>query len=214
VDLELLGAGLAADVYVLDQRRVLRRYRREHDVSTEIAIMKHVRAQGFPAPEVFGGQGADLEMERLFGPTMAQALRSNILDPAGAAHTIADLHERLHALPPMSSGHRATRVIHLDLHPANVILTEAGPAVIDWTNATEGSPDLDLAMTALIMAQFALTAEPPVLEVATVFVRAFRDRVGPLLAMTEAVAYRAKDPNTTAEQAQRLSEAAALATGD
>lgn len=29
-------------------------------------------------------------------------------------------------------------VLHLDFHPANVMLTSGGPVVIDWTNARAG----------------------------------------------------------------------------
>lgn len=38
-------------------------------------------------------------------------------------------------------------MLHLDLHPGNVILTVAGPVVIDWTDVLRGDPALDLAQT-------------------------------------------------------------------
>jgi aminoglycoside phosphotransferase (APT) family kinase protein len=44
------------------------------------------------------------------------------------------------------------RLLHLDLHPANVILTATGPMVIDWTNARSGDPALDVALTWVIAA--------------------------------------------------------------
>nr|WP_312870502.1 phosphotransferase [Streptomyces himalayensis] len=40
------------------------------------------------------------------------------------------------------------RVLHLDLHPENVLLTQRGPVVIDWANSEEGHPDLDWGMPA------------------------------------------------------------------
>jgi uncharacterized membrane-anchored protein len=50
-------------------------------------------------------------------------------------------------------------VLHLDLHPDNVMLTPDGPKVIDWSNAEEGAPGLDWAMSAVILAQVAVGGE-------------------------------------------------------
>ncbi len=49
----LIGSGRAADVYEIDARRVLRRYRVPFDVGTEAAVMAHLRSAGYPVPEVF-----------------------------------------------------------------------------------------------------------------------------------------------------------------
>jgi len=43
-------------------------------------------------------------------------------------------------VPPRSAVSFA-RIVHLDLHPENVMLTVSGPVVIDWRNATDGDPD-------------------------------------------------------------------------
>jgi aminoglycoside phosphotransferase (APT) family kinase protein len=45
-----------------------------------------------------------------------------------------------------------TRLVHLDLHPENVILSPRGPVVIDWTNARRAEEALDVAMTWVILA--------------------------------------------------------------
>jgi Ser/Thr protein kinase RdoA (MazF antagonist) len=42
-------------------------------------------------------------------------------------------------------------VLHLDLHPANVMLTSSGPVVIDGTNARAGPAGPIVAMAYLIM---------------------------------------------------------------
>ena len=42
-------------------------------------------------------------------------------------------------------------VCHGDFHPGNVILTKAGPVVIDWMTASSGSPWTDLARTRLLL---------------------------------------------------------------
>ncbi len=43
------------------------------------------------------------------------------------------------------------RLLHLDLHPGNVILGPSGPVVIDWTNAPVGDPAVDAALTWVIL---------------------------------------------------------------
>lgn len=47
-------------------------------------------------------------------------------------------------------------MLHLDLHPENVILAPSSPMVIDWSNTEEGPPGLDWAMSALILAEVAV----------------------------------------------------------
>src|SRR5215470_15143795 len=43
-------------------------------------------------------------------------------------------------------------VVHLDLHPLNVILASRGPVLIDWTNARRGASAADVAATWLVLA--------------------------------------------------------------
>jgi tRNA A-37 threonylcarbamoyl transferase component Bud32 len=212
VELELLASGRDADVYVLDDDRVLRRYRHGGDVTAEVRFMHHVRAHDFPAPAVFRADGPDLELSRLSGPTLLEALLSNELDAREAAELLADLLWRLHAMPAPTTSNPAVRVLHLDLHPDNVILTPDGPVVIDWRNATEGSPALDLAMTALILAQASLGGDPIMAESAAEVMYAFRERVGRqlLAGLPEAVARRSNDPALTANEVRLLSRAASL----
>jgi streptomycin 6-kinase len=56
----------------------------------------------------------------------------------------------------MRSADPADRILHLDLHPDNVMLERRGPVLIDWRNATEGPPEFDVAMSALILAEVAV----------------------------------------------------------
>lgn len=60
-------------------------------------------------------------------------------------------------MPARVGARPGDRVLHLDLHPDNVMLTPDGPVVIDWSNTEEGDPGLDLGMSALILAQVALS---------------------------------------------------------
>ena len=151
----LLTVGTTADIYLLDDDRVLRRYREEHDLSREVAIMRHLAAHGFPVPGVHAAEGLDLVMERLHGPTLLQALAAGEIGLVDGAHMLAELHAGLHAVPPPAGADAV--VVHLALHPANVILSERhGPVLIDWANARTGPADLDVAVTAVIIGEVAV----------------------------------------------------------
>ena len=43
------------------------------------------------------------------------------------------------------------RLVHLDLHPLNVILSSRGPVVIDWANAARGEGLSDVAVTYVLL---------------------------------------------------------------
>ncbi|WP_307055999.1 phosphotransferase [Streptomyces achromogenes] len=156
----LLGSGRTADVYEIDEDWVLRRDREGWgDAVAEAAVMAHVRAHGYPAPAVRPPVSrVDLIMERLDGPTMLQALTAGALDAGEAGEMLARLLRALHAVPGRVSD--GARVLHLDLHPDNVVLAPDGPRVIDWTNAEDGDPGLDWGTSAVILAQVAVSAEP------------------------------------------------------
>ena len=42
-------------------------------------------------------------------------------------------------------------ICHGDLHPENILLTPEEPVIIDWVDATQGSPLADVARTALLL---------------------------------------------------------------
>ncbi len=90
--------------------------------------MAYVERFGFPVPRVLSAGGPDLVLERLHGPTMVQALASRTLSMASGAQMLVELHTRLHALPAMSRASEDASVVHLDLHPENVILTPPRPS--------------------------------------------------------------------------------------
>ncbi|CAM5448863.1 phosphotransferase [Streptomyces violaceorubidus] len=102
----------------------------------------------------------DLVMERLFGPTMLRACLDGALTPRDAGGMLARLLRLLHEVPPYRSTDPGVCVLHLDLHPDNVILTADGPRVIDWSNAEEGVPGLDWGTSAVILAQVAAVGGP------------------------------------------------------
>lgn len=160
---ELLGSGRDADVFAVDDRWVLRRYRDGGDTAGEAAVMTYLADRGFPVPAVHPATlvadwdaRTDLVMQRLSGPTMLRALLDAAITPEQAGEILARLLRRLHAIPARSSSVPGYRILHLDLHPDNVMLTPRGPVVIDWRNTEEGPPGLDWAMSALIHAQVAV----------------------------------------------------------
>ncbi|GAA3599085.1 hypothetical protein GCM10022235_83660 [Kribbella ginsengisoli] len=152
---EPFAFGRDADVYSIDDAWVLRRYRDGHPVRDEAEYMRWVAKYDYPVPAVRQIDGPDMVIERLTGPTLADAAIAGEVSPAELGRMHADLHRRLHAIPA-PSGTQGNVVVHGDLHPYNVILTPTGPVVIDWRNAEEGQPEFDLAMTAIIFAQVAL----------------------------------------------------------
>lgn len=205
----LLAAGRDADVFVESETTVLRRYRGGHDASTEAALMRFLRTAGYPVPRVHRAEGPDLVLDRLDGPTLAQAVAGGAIGPDEAGRILADLLVRLHHIRhPGGAG----AVIHLDLHPENVICTDAGPMVIDWRNATTGEGDLDAAMTAVILAQVA--ADPGddrsagCLAVLASLLRHTREH--PLRLLDIAVGLRGRDPALTAVEIDRLGTAGQL----
>jgi aminoglycoside phosphotransferase (APT) family kinase protein len=50
-----------------------------------------------------------------------------------------------------------TALCHGDLHPGNVIMTRAGPRIVDWFDATAGNAAGDLARTCLLLQYARLT---------------------------------------------------------
>jgi aminoglycoside phosphotransferase (APT) family kinase protein len=120
--------------------------------------MEYLRQQGYPVPAVekLSSDGADLVMERIDGPSMVAALGRSPWTVRRQSAVLADLHRRLHQVPapdflgPAPVGH-GDRVLHLDLHPLNVILGPRGPVVIDWTNACLGDPNVDVALAWVLM---------------------------------------------------------------
>jgi len=187
-----LGAGRAAIVFDLGGGRVLRR---GGAPAREPEIMAHARRAGYPVPEI---RPDALVLERIEGPTMLDDLRRRPWRLNSHARLLAELHRRLHAIP-----YEDAALLHLDLHPQNVLLSPSGPVVIDWTNARAGEPAFDVALTWVI----GLTSGG---RLGRAFLRPYLaqfDRSEVESALPAAVAFRLADPNVTAkerETARRL----------
>lgn len=175
-------------------------------------MMRHVAAHGFSVPFVFEGCGADLVMERVDGPTMLASLIAGELEPAAAGRTLAELANALHSVPALDSMVPFERVIHLDLHPDNIILGGRGPVLIDWRNSADGPPCLDNALTAVIIAQAVLAGTVPVSgfdDAARELLRSFLDAVDHPAAghLDEAIAIRRNDVAMSAFEVAVLDDA-------
>ncbi|MFG1922006.1 phosphotransferase [Cryptosporangium sp. NPDC048952] len=152
----LLASGRWSDIYALDERRVLRRCRdMAGRPSWEPDVMRLAREGGVPVPEVLDVDGADMVLERIDGPTMLADLARRPWRASEHARTLVDLHERVHAVRAPDSlrviGPAGDRLLHLDLHPANVILSAAGPVLVDWQGAARGVAPTDLAQTYVLI---------------------------------------------------------------
>jgi aminoglycoside phosphotransferase (APT) family kinase protein len=218
----LLGSGRSADVFALGGGRVLRRYRVPIDATVEASLMRHLAAAGYPVPEVYDAAGPDLVMERLDGPDMLADLGRKPWLVARHARTLADLHNRLHrisALPgwPAAAGKDGTALgsgaalLHMDLHPANVMLSRRGPVVIDWLGARVGAPGVDVAMAYLLLATSDIDLIPVWLRPAIRWLRAgylrhFLAAVqdSPWEHIASTARARIADPNTRPAEAARL----------
>lgn len=217
--MQLLAAGRDSDVFAYADGLVLRRYRDGRSAEGEAAVIRAVAGLGYPVPAVHDASGPDIVMERVDGPTLAAALVAG-LPPARAGALLAELHDRLHALA-WTGAAPGEALLHLDLHPLNVILRGPEPVVIDWSNARPGPAGLDVAMTAVILAQVVVTdgmleavgiaesARPAL----TVLLAAFADRVGTPYAdqLAAAEALRRQDPYQSGAELAALSRAVELA---
>lgn len=211
----LLGSGRTADVYDLGTGRVLRRYRVPIDVAAEAGLMRYLSAAGYPVPEVYDADGRDMVMERLHGPDMLADLGSRPWLIRRHAHTLADLHDRLHKItaPPglLAAFGPSGVVLHMDLHPANVMLTSRGPVVIDWVGARSGPAGADVALAYLIMATADTDLIPAYLRPVIGYLRAVLLRRfvagvhdSPWPHIASAARLRIADVNTRPSEADRL----------
>lgn len=208
------AAGREADVFALDDGRVLRRYRDGGDATREAVVMAYVHDHGFPVPAVHSAEGPEIVMERLDGPTMAEALLTGSLSTAEAATMLADLLTRLHEIPGRSG---SETIGHYDFHPENVLLTSRGPVVIDWRNGDDGPADLDTALSALILAQVAIGSLPHELRaVAGDLLDLFRAAApgDPLSRLDQAVEIRRRNWTMSADEVAALGAAAARVRGE
>ena len=121
--------------------------------------MEYARDHGYPVPaiEEVSADGTELVMERVDGPSMVAALGKRPWTVRRQAGVLADLHHRLHEIKapdwlPTAPGRPGTTLVHLDLHPLNIIVGGRGPVVIDWANASRGIGEVDVVLAWVLLA--------------------------------------------------------------
>jgi aminoglycoside phosphotransferase (APT) family kinase protein len=214
----LLASGRDSDIFECGPKLVLKWSRHGRSMATEARTMEHARARGYPVPAVeeISDDGTDLVMARLAGASMVDVLSRRPWTIRQQAAVLADLHRRLHDIPapdwlsPAPCG-EGDRLLHLDLHPLNIVLTDERPVVIDWPNAARGDGPVDVALTWVLMVSGGIPfgrVKAAVMGLGrSLFVNRFlRDfdltTVRPHLA--DVVAWKVKDPNMTEIERQAM----------
>jgi aminoglycoside phosphotransferase (APT) family kinase protein len=213
--MELLAHGCDNDVFSVGRGRVLRRYRDpSRTVDTEARVMEYARRHGVPVPEVFDADGTDLVMEKIDGPTLGTVFARTPWRMAALASQLAEIHRIVHEVPgpawldqPTGPG---TSLVHLDLHPQNVVLGADGAFVIDWGNAATGPGEADVADAWLVMrtagnpgSRIRRTIAPLAQRLfAERFLRATHADIGPVVSL--AASRRVNDPDLNAADRARI----------
>jgi aminoglycoside phosphotransferase (APT) family kinase protein len=159
-----LAEGRDGVIYEHGPGRVLRIVGDGRNLEHEARTMEYVHAQGVPSPAVHEAGDGWIVMDRIDGPTMLDWAVAPPFPIRRAARHLAALHATLHAVPAPPWLPEAPvpgdRVVHLDLHPLNVLMSADGPVLIDWSNASAGVPAYDIADTWSLFK----TAEPDGLQ--------------------------------------------------
>lgn len=218
-----LAEGRDSEIFEHGQGKVLRVARDGRSLVDEAEIMRHVRSHGYPCPDVYDAGDGYLVMDRLDGSTMMDRLGKPPFPLRRSGHVLAGLHERLHRIPAPPGIRVAPvpgdRLVHRDLHPMNVMMTSAGPVVIDWANASAGDPAFDVADTWVLFA----CGMPPMGGIdrfivpigRRILLRSFLSRVDIVAArraIPAAVDHRLTDRNMSPDEHARMRELAAWAS--
>ena len=223
----LLASGRDSDIFEYGPGLVLRRSREGRSMKQEARIMDYVRAQGFPVPAVdeISPDGLDMVIERIEGPDMVAMMEKRPWTIRQLGRTLAGLHRRLHDmtapdwLPDAPVGHGVS-LLHLDLHPLNVMIGPRGPVVIDWARACRGDAAVDEALAWVLMAAGEVPASRFMAMIVgrarSVLVKSFLasvevDAIRPVL--RDVVAWKASDPHMSAAEQDRMWEVCKQAGG-
>jgi aminoglycoside phosphotransferase (APT) family kinase protein len=160
--------------------------------------------------------GADLVMERIEGPSMVAALERAPWTVLRQGDVLAELHQRLHDVaPPDFLGPapvgEGNAVVHLDLHPLNVIVGAKGPVVIDWTSACLGDGAVDVALAWVLMSAGEIPVGPVMAKMLSWgrgllvkrFLRHF-DRAGVVRQLRDVVSWKVNDPHMSPREVETM----------
>nr|WP_314258057.1 aminoglycoside phosphotransferase family protein [uncultured Devosia sp.] len=185
-----IGAGRVAEVYA-DGDDVLKLYAAgigPEQAEREAAVLDVLLSTSLVVPKALGVieiQGRwGLRMTRMAGTPLALAegsasiladlhyavhshsisglpsLKPRLADRISRAEQLGD-EERRALLRRLANLNDGSNLCHGDFHPANIMVGGAGPAIIDWLDASSGSAAADVARTYLLAKHhFAALAEP------------------------------------------------------
>jgi aminoglycoside phosphotransferase (APT) family kinase protein len=154
--LELIAQGRDAEIFAVGRDRVLRRALDGRSLHAEAEVMEHVRRHGYPTPAVHElCPDGSIVMDRIEGGNLLESAGRKPWQLPTMAKILAGLHHQLGAIDALDSmrdlGDHGDKVVHLDLHPLNVMMSAHGPIVIDWAAAHRGQPSTDAASTWVIL---------------------------------------------------------------
>jgi len=171
---KLIGRGRTADVYEIDDNKILKLYREnfpKRAVQSEYDISKYIQDHLSIVPRVFElieHQGKNgIIFEKIEGITLLEYLISKPSRIFKVAKQIAKLHAEIHNLEfkkMLDKLPADNKLCHRDFHPDNVMRSEKGLIVIDWMTATSGSPAGDVARTYYILKHGAPMDSIPFIE--------------------------------------------------
>jgi aminoglycoside phosphotransferase (APT) family kinase protein len=222
----ILASGRDGDIYEFGPGLVLRRAKDGRVIEDEARVISYAAEHGYPVPKIheIRAGGTEIVMERLDGPMMMDDMTRHPWTLARNARVLADLHEQLHEITApewlRSIDEDGDRLLHLDLHPMNIMMTPRGPVVIDWTNASRGDALTDVGLTYVLMT----CATGPVSPLVKIFLEPFRTMITNVFArrfrgpgfddhVARAADLKAFDPNMLPEEVENCVRLAARMRG-
>ena len=185
--------------------------------------MEYVRSEGYPVPAVeeITEDGAALVMERIDGASMIDVMKRWPWPFRAQATVLARLHRQLHVIGApdwvrTAPGSEGDALLHLDLHPLNVMISPRGPVVIDWPNVARGQPATDVAITWVLLNSGRIPA-PALIDAIlgrfrSMYTRTFLSHfdLEPVRRELQAVVdYKVRDENMSADECRAMRQLAA-----
>ncbi|MCR3746096.1 tRNA A-37 threonylcarbamoyl transferase component Bud32 [Lentzea californiensis] len=164
-------------MFIRSDGLLVKRTRTGRDLRREAEMMSYLSGYGIPVPRVHEATEDELVMQYVPGPRMSEEIGRKPWLAGSLGEELADLHHRLDVIPAPGFLTGDGDLLHLDLHPGNVVLGPEGPVVLDWASATKGDRRLDVALSWVSLAVAHLA---PVMKLTRWrFLRSFMANVDP-----------------------------------
>lgn len=164
-------------MFIRSDGLLVKRTRTGRDLRREAEMMLYLSGHGIPVPRVYEATEDELVMQYVPGPRMSEEIGRKPWLAGGLGEELADLHRRLDLIPAPGFLSGEGNLLHLDLHPGNVVLGPEGPVVLDWASAGKGDRRLDVALSWVSLAVAHLA---PVMKLTRWrFLRSFMANVDP-----------------------------------